>query len=209
MDGKKALDWWKAKFDAALKPRPMRKREPSIYASFNERMMASAIDITVLFMILNRPAQAMSAKLYETLPPEARAALSQNQNIAELLETATSSGFLTLYIVNFIVQVVLIGILIVTFQSLVHTTPGKWIVGLRITRSDNETFPSTGRLIVRYIGYIISCTPLMLGFIWMNFDPQRRTWHDRLAGTRVITTRPQGWYWAQTKKLFRQLKDRG
>lgn len=207
MDSKKTLEWWKTKFDKALKPREIKKRPPSIYATFQERMMAAAIDMTIIFFLLNGPAQEMSAKLYATLPAETRDALSQSQSLPQLFELAASSGFLTLYFINFTVQIILIGILIVTFQSLMHTTPGKWIMGIKITTADNETFPPTWRLIVRFIGYILSCAPLMLGFIWMNIDPQRRAWHDRLSGTRVITLRPKGWYWAQFKKLFAGMKD--
>jgi uncharacterized RDD family membrane protein YckC len=46
----------------------------------------------------------------------------------------------------------------------------------------------------------------MIGIIWMMFDKKSRSWHDMIAGTRVITTRPDGWYWAKTKEGYRWLK---
>lgn len=208
MDSEKAVKWWKEKFDAALKPRPLKKREASIYATFNERLMAASIDVTVIFLLLNRPAQMLSTKLYNLLDAESQALLSTSQGVGQLLQNAYETGFITLYLLNSAIQIFLIGVLLVTFQSLVHTTPGKWIMGLKITTSDNETFPSLWRLIIRYVGYIFSCLPFLLGFIWMNFDPKSRAWHDRLAGTRVITMRPQGWYWAQFKRLFASMKDK-
>jgi uncharacterized RDD family membrane protein YckC len=32
----------------------------------------------------------------------------------------------------------------------------------------------------------LSAAALGLGFVWALFEPQRRTWHDLAAGTRVI-----------------------
>ena len=36
---------------------------------------------------------------------------------------------------------------------------------------------------------LVSISMLGLGFIWMLFDPERLTWHDRASGTRVILLR--------------------
>ena len=33
---------------------------------------------------------------------------------------------------------------------------------------------------------LVSVSMLGLGFIWMLFDPERLTWHDRASGTRVV-----------------------
>jgi len=32
----------------------------------------------------------------------------------------------------------------------------------------------------------VSVLPLGLGVVWMFLDTDRRAWHDRLAGTRVL-----------------------
>ena len=36
---------------------------------------------------------------------------------------------------------------------------------------------------------LVSVSMLGLGFIWMLFDPNRLTWHDRASGTRVVLLR--------------------
>lgn len=36
---------------------------------------------------------------------------------------------------------------------------------------------------------LVSVSMLGLGFIWMLFDPDRLTWHDRASGTRVVLLR--------------------
>ena len=33
---------------------------------------------------------------------------------------------------------------------------------------------------------LVSVSMLGLGFLWMLFDPERLTWHDRASGTRVV-----------------------
>jgi uncharacterized RDD family membrane protein YckC len=39
---------------------------------------------------------------------------------------------------------------------------------------------------IRFLGAWLSVLALGLGYIWAIFDRERRTWHDRLSGTRVI-----------------------
>lgn len=36
------------------------------------------------------------------------------------------------------------------------------------------------------LAMVLSALPLYLGFLAPLWDPQRRTWHDRLTGTRVV-----------------------
>ena len=36
---------------------------------------------------------------------------------------------------------------------------------------------------------LVSVSMLGLGFIWLLFDPERLTWHDRASGTRVVLLR--------------------
>ncbi|MEA1918610.1 MAG: RDD family protein, partial [Campylobacterota bacterium] len=45
---------------------------------------------------------------------------------------------------------------------------------------------SNKQLIIRYIGYIVSIIPLMIGFFMVAFRSDKRALHDLLAGTVVI-----------------------
>ncbi|NND54092.1 MAG: RDD family protein [Gammaproteobacteria bacterium] len=38
----------------------------------------------------------------------------------------------------------------------------------------------------RYLSAWLSVMLLGLGFVWSLFDPQRRAWHDRWSGTRIV-----------------------
>ena len=48
--------------------------------------------------------------------------------------------------------------------------------------------PSATRsqLILRYLWSTVSLVAFGLGFAWSLVDPQRRSWHDRLSGTRMV-----------------------
>jgi len=61
---------------------------------------------------------------------------------------------------------------------------------LRLEREDG-TLPGWGDVLRRLGWALVSLLPLGLGFLWIAFDPQRRAWHDRLSGTRVVVV-PKG-----------------
>lgn len=64
-------------------------------------------------------------------------------------------------------------------------TPGKMMLGIRVTREDGGELTG-GQSFVRYLGYIPSALVFGLGYLWMLFDSEKRCWHDMIAGTRVI-----------------------
>jgi uncharacterized RDD family membrane protein YckC len=64
-------------------------------------------------------------------------------------------------------------------------TLGKMIFGLQVLRSDGEPL-GMDRSLLRTILYLLSAIPLGLGFLWIALSPEKRAWHDGLAGTVVI-----------------------
>jgi uncharacterized RDD family membrane protein YckC len=66
-------------------------------------------------------------------------------------------------------------------------TLGKALTGIRVVRMDNTRL-TIGHALLRYVGYWLSAIPLFLGFLWVLGDPERRAWHDKLAGTCVVYT---------------------
>jgi uncharacterized RDD family membrane protein YckC len=65
------------------------------------------------------------------------------------------------------------------------STPGGMILQLRVVRVDGKKleFPES---LVRGLTGIFSLVVAGLGFLWMLWDPERQTWHDRVAGTYVV-----------------------
>ncbi len=66
-------------------------------------------------------------------------------------------------------------------------TPGKRWLGLRVT--DAQGGPVTqGQAWIRALMWLVSFNAFLLGFVWMLWDRDHLTWHDRVARTRVIRT---------------------
>ncbi len=64
-------------------------------------------------------------------------------------------------------------------------TFGKLAVGYHIVGDDGRHI-GWWRALGRYFAYTISTIPLLLGFVWIGIDPQKRGWHDKIAGTYVV-----------------------
>jgi uncharacterized RDD family membrane protein YckC len=63
---------------------------------------------------------------------------------------------------------------------------GQRATGVRIV--DQQTIATIGpwRVFGRQFTRIVSTVPFGLGYLWMLWDPQSQTWHDKIAGTIVI-----------------------
>ena len=56
---------------------------------------------------------------------------------------------------------------------------------LRVTASNGDRL-SRRAAVIRYLAALVSLAALGIGFIWMLFDPDRLTWHDRWSHSRVV-----------------------
>ncbi|MDX2185633.1 MAG: RDD family protein [Opitutaceae bacterium] len=67
-------------------------------------------------------------------------------------------------------------------------TVGGIICGLKLVRLDGEPLDwlTAG---VRALGGFVSLAILGLGFLWVAFDDEAQSWHDRIAGTTIIRSR--------------------
>jgi uncharacterized RDD family membrane protein YckC len=93
------------------------------------------------------------------------------------------------------IAVTLIGVLaiiVIYVRALGRTgqTWGRRIVGIKVVRVDSGDVPGIGRALGRQLfAQIISANILYLGYLWMIWDKDRQTWHDKVAGTIVVRTR--------------------
>lgn len=106
-----------------------------------------------------------------------------------MLARVVDEAFLNDSPAGLLLQVVLPFVIIVGFWIRYSATPGKMIFKARIL--DAETFEpvSSGRLVLRYVGYFISVLPLLLGFIWVGIDARKQGFHDKIARTVVVRER--------------------
>lgn len=79
----------------------------------------------------------------------------------------------------------LLGIAYVWYFTSQGQTIGQQVMGLRIIDEAGNP-PGPGRAIIRVLASILSTIPIFLGYFWALWQPERRTWHDILAGTWVI-----------------------
>ena len=70
---------------------------------------------------------------------------------------------------------------------------GKRIVGIRVVRADTGAVPGYGRALGRLVTrYVIGFVPIVgvpaqfLDGLWMLWDGERQTLHDKAAGTHVV-----------------------
>jgi uncharacterized RDD family membrane protein YckC len=65
-------------------------------------------------------------------------------------------------------------------------TWGMAALGLRLQVADTGAQPEFGRALGRFLMSIVSNLALYLGFLWMIWDTNKQTWHDKAAGTLVV-----------------------
>lgn len=71
------------------------------------------------------------------------------------------------------------------FWSLSGQTLGKLLMGSRVVDRRGGAL-GFGRAALRLAGTLLAILPLGAGFVGLLTDPERRGWHDRIAGTKVI-----------------------
>ncbi len=70
------------------------------------------------------------------------------------------------------------------------TTIGGIICGLRVVRLDDRRV-DWGVAIVRALSAFLSLAVAGLGFLWVAFDDEKQSWHDKIAGTTIVRV-PKG-----------------
>lgn len=65
-------------------------------------------------------------------------------------------------------------------------TPGMRVLNIRAIDASTSGRVDYGKAFVRYLVAIVAQIPLYLGYLWMLWDPERQTWHDKVAGTFVV-----------------------
>jgi uncharacterized RDD family membrane protein YckC len=72
------------------------------------------------------------------------------------------------------------------FEGESGQTLGKRALSIRVVDINGGGPIGYSRAFIRYIGRIVSAIPLLLGYFWMLWDPQKQTWHDKFANSVVI-----------------------
>jgi len=142
-------------------------------ADFGQRFVAYSIDSIIVGLIAGIPLSCLGVIASFVMNPD------------------TGSG------VGVITSLVILAALISTVATFLYyglmwsktgQTVGKKLMGLKVVTIDGVP-PSFWRAVGRAaLGYALSSSVFSLGFLWMLWDDQKQTWHDKLFGTFVVKT---------------------
>ena len=92
-----------------------------------------------------------------------------------------SGGVIFLGVILLLATIVFSFVLLARGQSY-----GKWILGMKAYRTSGEPAGFLIMLVRETIGKFISGLILTLGYLWLLWDPDRQTWHDKVVSTVVM-----------------------
>ena len=191
-----------------LKRKPRDPNAPR-YGDLYERTLAAAIDLLAIYVVFDPILfQQITRSFYKHIDQEKLAVTKSAANTKELIQGMLDAHVIQLWIMNSLVQFTIIAIVVVATQIYAKNTLGKWLLGLKIVRRGTHGSVESWRYVVRIIVCALACLPFMLGIIWAIFNKEHRGWHDMAAGTVVLNTRPEWWYWIQLKRGFKYLRAR-
>jgi uncharacterized RDD family membrane protein YckC len=72
------------------------------------------------------------------------------------------------------------------FHGRTGQTPGDAALGIRVVDIDNGEVIGYGRAFGRALVSIVSALVVVLGYLWMLWDPRRQTWHDKAVSSLPI-----------------------
>jgi uncharacterized RDD family membrane protein YckC len=162
-------------------PFPNKKRHWP-YASFNDRVMASFIDIIWSYALFLPVFQHLQQTIYGAELNAYLGPLTMDTVLTRIIERWTSQEFITETLIIYCIMAFLT-LALWTYSS---TTPGKWILRMRIVDAQTFMKPTNQQFVRRYLGYIMAFLPLGLGFAWIALDKRKQGVHDKFADTLVV-----------------------
>ncbi len=80
----------------------------------------------------------------------------------------------------------LVGVIVYMWVQLDGATPGKKLMKIKVVDANTFETISYKQAIKRFLGYIVSSIPLLLGFVVGAFTSKKQTLHDKIANTVVV-----------------------
>jgi len=160
----------------------MSKKTSIRYAGFGVRFIASLLDTLILALPLIIIISILSGGAFFDVSAMADViAQAQRGDVNALHNTPKTD--MTWEVIFEISMAVLI---IIFWKKWMGATPGKKLMGITVVDAKTLNMVSNQQAITRYIGYIASTLPLLLGFIIVLFRKDKKALHDILADTAVI-----------------------
>lgn len=167
---------WKSSVEQQPEParpvaEPLRESAPAAkYGGFLRRGCAFVLDIVVIL--------ALSVAMFYMCYVGYKVGLSAHGRV---LNWEHSMPFLVLFTWG---GIGLATAYFVVFHGMEGKTVGKWLLGLRVVAAERRAV-TYRRALLRWIG-MVCFAPVLLGFLWVLWSPEKRAWHDLLARTWVV-----------------------
>jgi uncharacterized RDD family membrane protein YckC len=116
--------------------------------------------------------------------------------VAGLFSSSVLSEEGVVQTIGSLLTVVYLGVLMYLWRE--GASPGKLLMGIRFVRAPvflggqtgEPEWPGLGTGLLReVIGKPVSSIFFFLGYLWLLWDREHQTWHDKIAGTYVIKIR--------------------
>jgi uncharacterized RDD family membrane protein YckC len=148
------------------------------YGGFWRRLVASAIDMMILYFI----------SLLILLTALIALGLGGGVSLHHVVATGDLPRGMGIYFVVYgFALFVADMIYFIWFHGSVGQTPGKMLLGLRVIQASGEKM-TFGVAFLRWVGTLVSTFCLFLGYLWIVVDGRKQGWHDKIAATLVIRT---------------------
>ncbi len=117
--------------------------------------------------------------------------------VASDSEAVATAGYIVNILLGFAIYAVYTGVLMKRPGPRNGQTIGKQALGIRVVRTDGQPV-TLGTIAIRhwlmkyvvflYIALVTLYLATLLNYLWPLWDKEKRTFHDMVAGTRVVTT---------------------
>jgi uncharacterized RDD family membrane protein YckC len=159
-------------------PKAAGRDAPTVHvAGFWRRFAAGWIDLGIILPVGLVLAWIASALADVHLPPSR----IRGPDFWLDLVLASDPALMTAFAMILIVAIVYL----MVFQVMMGRTLGMRVLKMRVIDVWGDR-PSIARCAARTAGYLAGLATVMLGFLWVGFDSEKRGLHDWIAGTYVI-----------------------
>jgi uncharacterized RDD family membrane protein YckC len=117
-----------------------------------------------------------------TIPIRIMTQVPNFDTTAEIMTEDTQQISLMVVFISLLVSVTLVAVIPAFWDG---KTIGKAVLGIKVVCDDGSPVTLNMMLLREFIGKMMSSF-LMLGYLVAFGDPEKRTWHDRIASTRVV-----------------------
>jgi uncharacterized RDD family membrane protein YckC len=155
------------------------------YASFWARLGGYLLDGLLYGMVLSIFAVPAAILGWQSVKDCTRTTVRNNTSIS-CSGNQLNGGYLAGAIVLGLIGIVVVGI--IYFRALGHTgqTWGRKIVGVKVVDAKTGNVLGIGRAIGRQLAQAIVSGNCVLGYLWMLWDKEKQTWHDKIIGSIVV-----------------------